>query len=58
MLEDSWVLRWPEADKRKVEFKGEGIDHIFVSPGMRVTDAQYLPDRESDHPPVTAIVEW
>ena len=58
MLEDSWVLKWPEVDKRAVDFKGEGIDHIFVSPGTAVTDAQYLPDRESDHPAVTAIIEW
>jgi len=58
MLEDSWVLRWPEVDKRTVDFKGQGIDHIFVSPGTRVTDAQYLPDPESDHPAVTARIEW
>jgi endonuclease/exonuclease/phosphatase family metal-dependent hydrolase len=58
MLEDSWVLRWPGVDKRTVDFKGEGIDHIFVSPGIRITDAQYLPDRESDHPAVIASIEW
>ena len=58
MLDDSWVLRWPDVDKRTVDFKGSGIDHIFVSPGTRVTDAQYLPDRESDHPAVTAVIEW
>jgi endonuclease/exonuclease/phosphatase family metal-dependent hydrolase len=58
MLEDSWVLRWPDVDKRTVDFKGEGIDHIFVSPGTTVTDAQYLPDQESDHPAVTARIEW
>ncbi len=58
MLEDSWVLRWPAVDKRTVDFKGEGIDHIFVSRGMRITDAQYLPDQESDHPAVIASIEW
>jgi endonuclease/exonuclease/phosphatase family metal-dependent hydrolase len=58
MLEDSWVLKWPGVDKRTVDFKGEGIDHIFVSPGMNIADAQYLPDRESDHPPVVANIEW
>jgi endonuclease/exonuclease/phosphatase (EEP) superfamily protein YafD len=52
------VLRWPAVDKRTVDFKGEGIDHIFVSPGTGVSDAQYLPDRESDHPAVTAVLEW
>jgi endonuclease/exonuclease/phosphatase family metal-dependent hydrolase len=58
LLDDSWALRWPGVDKRTVDFKGEGIDHIFVSPGTRVTDAQYLPDRESDHPATTAVIEW
>jgi hypothetical protein len=29
-----------------------------VSPGTTVTDAQYLPDQESDHPAVTARIEW
>jgi endonuclease/exonuclease/phosphatase family metal-dependent hydrolase len=57
-LADSWVLRWPDVDKRTVDFKGEGIDHIFVSPGTRIADAQYLPDRESDHPAAVTIVEW
>jgi endonuclease/exonuclease/phosphatase family metal-dependent hydrolase len=58
MLDDSWVLRWPAIDKRTVDFKGKGIDHIFVSPGTGVSDAEYLPDRESDHPAATAILEW
>jgi endonuclease/exonuclease/phosphatase family metal-dependent hydrolase len=58
VLDDSWLLRWPAVDKRTVDFKGEGIDHIFVSPDTGVTDAQYLPDPESDHPAVTAVLEW
>jgi endonuclease/exonuclease/phosphatase family metal-dependent hydrolase len=58
MLDDSWLLRWPAVDKRTVDFKGQGIDHIFVSPGTGVSDAQYLPDPESDHPAVTAVLEW
>jgi endonuclease/exonuclease/phosphatase family metal-dependent hydrolase len=57
-LDDSWVLRWPDVDKRTVDFKEEGIDHIFVSPGTKVTDAQYLPDTESDHPAAIAVIEW
>jgi endonuclease/exonuclease/phosphatase family metal-dependent hydrolase len=58
LLDDSWRLRWPAVDKRTVDFKGQGIDHIFVSPGIGVSDAQYLPDPESDHPAVTAVLEW
>jgi endonuclease/exonuclease/phosphatase family metal-dependent hydrolase len=58
MLDDSWVLRWPNVDKRTVDFKGEGIDHIFVSPGTGISDARYLPDPESDHPAVTVVLEW
>ena len=26
------------------------IDHVFVSPGTTVVDAQYITDPESDHP--------
>jgi endonuclease/exonuclease/phosphatase family metal-dependent hydrolase len=58
LLDDSWALRWPDVDKRSVDFKGEGIDHIFVSPRTSITDARYLPDLESDHPATTADIEW
>jgi endonuclease/exonuclease/phosphatase family metal-dependent hydrolase len=58
LLDDSWALQWPAADKRTAGFNGKGIDHIFVSPGTRVSDAQYLPDAESDHPAGTAVIEW
>ena len=56
--DDTWVLRWPGVDKRSRDLISRGIDHIFVSPGTSVTDAQYLPDPESDHPAVTADIEW
>jgi endonuclease/exonuclease/phosphatase family metal-dependent hydrolase len=58
VLDDSWLLRWPAVDKRTVDFKGQGIDHIFVSPGTLIADARYLPGPESDHPAVTAVLEW
>jgi endonuclease/exonuclease/phosphatase family metal-dependent hydrolase len=58
LLDDTWAVRLPGVDKRGVDFTGEGIDHIFVTPGTRVVDAQYWPEPESDHPAVTADIEW
>jgi endonuclease/exonuclease/phosphatase family metal-dependent hydrolase len=34
------------------------IDHIFVSPGTRVVQAQYLVSRHSDHPTLWADITW
>ena len=58
MLDDAWALRWPDVDKRSADFTGEGIDHIFVQAGTWVTEARYWPQVESDHPAVTADIEW
>ena len=58
MLDDCWVLVWPDVDKRSQDFKGEGIDHIFVSKGMHCTASQILADPASDHPAVIAVIEW
>jgi endonuclease/exonuclease/phosphatase family metal-dependent hydrolase len=58
MLDDTWVLRWPGIDKRTADPTGKGIDHIFISPGLRVTAAAYRPELESDHPAITADIEW
>ncbi len=51
-LQDAWLLRWPEG--------GEAgrIDHVFVSPGTRVTQAEYIHSPASDHPAVVVEVEW
>jgi endonuclease/exonuclease/phosphatase family metal-dependent hydrolase len=60
VLDDSWVLKWPQVDKQGADPTGEGIDHVFVSPGTKVVDARYVPgsESESDHPAMTTDIEW
>ncbi len=58
VLDDAWVLRWPEGNTGQgVEF-ARTIDHIFVSKGTRVPDCCYLPGPASDHPAQAAMIEW
>jgi len=42
-LEDSYVLRWGTVAENR-------IDHVFLSPGYTVLDAQYIEEGHSDHP--------
>lgn len=60
VLDDSWVLKWPQVDKQGADPTGEGVDHVFVSPGTKVADAQYVPgsESESDHAAMTTDIEW
>ncbi len=45
---DAWVLANPQG---KPGFKAEKqIDHVFVSPGLKVTRADYIESPASDHP--------
>ncbi len=55
-LFDAWRLRWPTG--RQLTTGAEGrIDQVFVSPGMTVTDAEYVPNPSSDHPYLYAVVK-
>jgi endonuclease/exonuclease/phosphatase family metal-dependent hydrolase len=58
VLDDSWLLRWPQGNDSQGIDPGERIDHIFVSPGTAVADSQYLASPQSDHPAMTTTVEW
>ncbi len=58
ILDDSWLLRWPQGnDSQGIDPAGR-IDHIFVSPGTRVLDSRYLAEPQSDHPAMTTTIEW
>ena len=50
VLDDAWLLRWSEGVDNKGRRFPRRIDHIFVSPGTAIADAQYFTDPESDHP--------
>jgi endonuclease/exonuclease/phosphatase family metal-dependent hydrolase len=57
-LQDAWMLAWPAG----VDGQGMGhedrIDHIFVSTGTSVAEAQYLVSTESDHPALLVVIGW
>ena len=59
-LDDTWTLVYPDISKRDGDPTGKAIDHIFVSPGTRVSATSYLPgsEIESDHPAVSATISW
>jgi endonuclease/exonuclease/phosphatase family metal-dependent hydrolase len=58
LLDDSWLLRWPQGNDSQGVDPADRIDHIFVSPGTNVLDSRYLPDPQSDHPAMTTTIEW
>lgn len=53
---------WQEAGERQVQPPGlaveRRIDHIFISPGLRVSHAAYLDPGASDHPMILAEIDW
>ena len=58
VLQDSWTRQWPDWQDAQGHRPTRKIDHIWISPGMRVTDAQWIDSPASDHPSVTATVAW
>jgi endonuclease/exonuclease/phosphatase family metal-dependent hydrolase len=56
-LDDAWLLRWPDGIDDGGRSFPDRIDHVFVSPGTAVVDAQYLTDPESDHPALVVEIE-
>jgi endonuclease/exonuclease/phosphatase family metal-dependent hydrolase len=58
ILDDSWWLMWPQGIDENGFYPEEKIDHIFLSPGSQVFDARFIDDPASDHPAVTAEIEW
>jgi endonuclease/exonuclease/phosphatase family metal-dependent hydrolase len=58
LLEDSWLVRWPGGNADQGIDPERRIDHIFVSPGARVVDSQYLTGQQSDHPAMITVIEW
>jgi endonuclease/exonuclease/phosphatase family metal-dependent hydrolase len=56
-LADAWLLRWPDGVDGQGRSFSRRIDHVFVSPGMVVVDAQYITDPQSDHPALVVEIE-
>jgi endonuclease/exonuclease/phosphatase family metal-dependent hydrolase len=58
VLEDSWWVRWPSGVSSQGENNTRRIDHIFLSPGLDVSDCGYVMDPQSDHPAYWADIQW
>jgi len=58
VLDDSWLVKWPQSNDGQGIDPLTRIDHIFVSPGTRVVDSQYLPGSDSDHPAMITFIGW
>jgi endonuclease/exonuclease/phosphatase family metal-dependent hydrolase len=56
-LDDAWLLRWPEGTDDQGRRFDRRIDHVFVSAGTAVSDAEYITDPESDHPALVVEIE-
>jgi endonuclease/exonuclease/phosphatase family metal-dependent hydrolase len=57
LLDDAWLLRWPEGVDEEGRRFDDRIDHVFVSPETAVGDARYVTDPESDHPALVVEME-
>jgi endonuclease/exonuclease/phosphatase family metal-dependent hydrolase len=56
-LHDAWLVRWPDGlDDQEVNPQNR-IDHIFVTPDIRVVDIRYISSPASDHPAAWADIK-
>ncbi len=57
-LQDAWLLGGQGSSGERSFDPQKRIDHIFLSPGLRARNAVYLLSPASDHPALTAVIEW
>jgi len=58
LLEDAWLIKWPDGIDDQGYNPVERIDHVFVTPGTRVSEARFLTGPESDHPALFVEITW
>jgi endonuclease/exonuclease/phosphatase family metal-dependent hydrolase len=58
LLEDAWLSALEKQMIPGDQDIERRIDHIFLSPGVRVNQAEYLGKGPSDHPAMFAEIEW
>jgi endonuclease/exonuclease/phosphatase family metal-dependent hydrolase len=57
LLDDAWLLRWPQGHPSSDIDPDDRIDFLFVSPGMDVIESEYLTGPESDHPALVSGIK-
>ena len=57
MLNEAWLLRWPEANTSQDFDPSDRIDYLFVSPGMKIVESLYLTGPQSDHPALVTDID-
>jgi endonuclease/exonuclease/phosphatase family metal-dependent hydrolase len=58
VLDDAWLLRWPQGVDDQGYDPHDRIDHIFVSSGTIIQEAHFLTAPESDHPALLVQIGW
>ena len=58
VLDDAWLLRWPNGVDDQGRSMSGRIDHVFVSPGTTINGAEYVETPDSDHPALWVELEW
>ena len=58
LLEDAWLLKWPSGVDDLGGNPTDRIDHVFVSPGTKVSDARFIDSPASDHPALWVVIQW
>jgi endonuclease/exonuclease/phosphatase family metal-dependent hydrolase len=57
-LADAWLLKWPTGQDDEGTNPVDRIDHVFLSDGIKVMDAEYWVGPASDHPAVLVEIGW
>jgi endonuclease/exonuclease/phosphatase family metal-dependent hydrolase len=56
-LEDAWLLRPPQNPAIQRFDPNTRIDYLYVSPGMKIVESEYIEGTESDHPVLITEIE-
>jgi endonuclease/exonuclease/phosphatase family metal-dependent hydrolase len=57
-LDDAWLLGRQNGEEEAAQAPENRIDHVFVTPGTRVTHARYHIGPQSDHPAMTVEIGY
>jgi endonuclease/exonuclease/phosphatase family metal-dependent hydrolase len=56
-LNDAWLLHWSQGIQSQAFDSAGRIDYLYVSPGIKIVESQYLTGPQSDHPALVTDIE-